>query len=189
MNPNLFYGKLVRLTAEDPATIGAAMAGWDRDSEYHRLLDNDPARLRSTKKMQAWCEQDMEKETPQECFFQIRTLQGDRLIGFIGLFGLDWANGDTWVGIGLGERDCWGQGYGTDAMRTILRYAFHELNLHRVTLGVFEYNPRGMKSYEKAGFRLEGRQRQALGRDGRRYDLFIMGILRDEWQKTLLCDE
>jgi len=85
------------------------------------------------------------------------------------------------VGLGIGERDFWGRGYGTDVMKLILRYAFMEINLRRVTLTVFEYNPRAIRSYEKAGFRHEGRLRKLLHRDGRRYDELFMGILREEW--------
>ncbi len=66
-------------------------------------------------------------------------------------------------------------------MNLVLRFAFTEINLHRVTLTVFEYNPRAVRSYEKAGFRHEGRIRGALLRDGKRWDMFFMGILRDEW--------
>jgi len=65
----------------------------------------------------------------------------------------------------------------------VLRYGFNELNLRRVTLTVFEYNPRAIRSYEKAGFQHEGRVRQALLRDGKRWDMFYMGILRDDWKK------
>lgn len=68
-------------------------------------------------------------------------------------------------------------------MRLALRFAFMELNLHRVTLDVFEYNPRAIRSYEKAGFREEGRRRQLLLRNGRRWDEIEMGILREEWLK------
>ena len=88
------------------------------------------------------------------------------------------------MGIGIGERDCWGKGYGTDAMRVVLRFAFVELNLHRVGLNVFEYNPRAIRSYEKAGFVEEGRLRGFLHRNNRRWDLIFMGILRDEWERT-----
>ncbi|HXQ36514.1 MAG TPA: GNAT family protein, partial [Anaerolineales bacterium] len=79
------------------------------------------------------------------------------------------------------ERDFWGRGYGTDVMKVILRYAFMEINLRRVTLSVFEYNPRAVRSYEKAGFVHEGRMRQFLNREGKRWDMLFMGILRDEW--------
>jgi RimJ/RimL family protein N-acetyltransferase len=68
-------------------------------------------------------------------------------------------------------------------MKLVLRYAFLELNLRRVTLNVFEYNERAIRSYEKAGFRLEGSQRQAIQREGRRWDMVYMGILREEWME------
>jgi RimJ/RimL family protein N-acetyltransferase len=85
------------------------------------------------------------------------------------------------VGIGIGERDFWSKGYGTDTMKVCLRYAFLELGLQRVSLGVFEYNPRAVRSYEKAGFKLEGRTRYDAHREGKRYDSLWMGILREEW--------
>jgi RimJ/RimL family protein N-acetyltransferase len=90
-------------------------------------------------------------------------------------------HGDTLVAIALGERKFWGNGFGTDAMRVMLRYAFNELNLRRVGLIVFEYNPRAIRSYEKAGFVHEGRARGFLYREGQRWDLLFMGILREEW--------
>lgn len=183
MLTDIYRGKLVRLTAEDPEILAQAMLRWNRDSEYMRLLDFEPARMASVKKIKEWFEKDMEKEKPEEHFFQVRTLEGDVLIGFVGLFGEFWNHADAWVGIGLGERDYWGKGYGTDAMRVILRYAFTELNLWRVTLGTFEYNPRAIRSYEKAGFTLEGRCRKNLLRDGKRWDTLLMGILREEWEK------
>jgi len=68
-------------------------------------------------------------------------------------------------------------------MRVILRYAFTEVNLKRVTLNVFEFNPRAIRSYEKAGFRHEGRMRQVLNKEGRRWDMPFMGILREEWME------
>ena len=66
-------------------------------------------------------------------------------------------------------------------MNILLRYAFTELNLWRVSLGVFEYNPRAIRSYEKVGFQHEGRSRKHLNHEGKRWDIFFMGILRDEW--------
>jgi len=70
-------------------------------------------------------------------------------------------------------------------MKVILNYAFSELNLHRVTLGVFSYNTRAIRSYEKAGFNFEGIERSVILRDGSRSDVIIMGILRDEWLNQL----
>jgi RimJ/RimL family protein N-acetyltransferase len=183
-NPDLLKGKLVRLTAEDPKVIAEANVRWALDSEYLRLLDSSPRAPLSSKKIIEWIEKDLEKDSPSEYYFMIRSLADERLIGLIGLIGLDGdivPHGEAFVGIGIGERDLWGKGYGTDAMRVILRYGFSELNLRRVSLDVFEYNPRGIRSYEKAGFVHEGRLRQYLHRSGRRWDLLFMGILREEW--------
>jgi RimJ/RimL family protein N-acetyltransferase len=79
------------------------------------------------------------------------------------------------------ERDYWNRGYGTDATRTILRFALDEMNLHRVSLGVLDYNMRAQRCYEKCGFRVEGRERQARFRNGRWCDHILMGILNDEF--------
>jgi RimJ/RimL family protein N-acetyltransferase len=182
MNGNLFRGTLVRLTAEDPELLGKAFSGWDRDSEFRRLLDDEPPCLWSAKKVQSWFEQDSYEGDESGVSFCIRTLQEDCLIGYIGLWDIVWSHGDAELGIGIGDRVSWGKGYGTDAMQVILRYGFNELNLKRITLGVFDYNTRAIRSYEKTGFTLEGRMRKALYRDGSRADILYMGILREEWQ-------
>ena len=144
-------------------------------------MAGDPARMFSVKKIEEWITKELEDENSSPFVFMIRTLQDDRLIGELGLDGLQWNHGDAYVGISLGERQDWGKGFGTDAMRVLLRYAFTELNLQRVSLNVFEYNPRAVYSYQKAGFTYEGRQRKFLNRAGRRWDLIFMSILRDEW--------
>ena len=182
MNTSLLAGRLVRLGAREPDEVGRAFARWERDSEYHRLLDNDPNHLWSVRQYQTWQRAEQENESLDQFTFAIITLADNRLVGFIGMGGFQWSHGEAWVGIGLGERDDWGKGYGTDAMQVILLYAFRELNLFRVTLGVFSYNPRAIRSYEKAGFTVEGRVRQIVARDGQRSDEIVMGILRSEWE-------
>ena len=184
MNVPLFEGELVHLLAPEPQLAAGMHSRWMRDSEFVRLLDTDPARLLSVDKNKEWFEKNLvEEQKDDELFLLIRTLEDDRTIGLIGLDGIRWTHGDAWVGIGLGEREYWGKGYGTDAMRILLRYAFEELNLHRLSLSVFEYNPRAIRSYEKVGFIVEGSARQFLNRDGQRYDMIFMGILREEWER------
>jgi hypothetical protein len=118
-------------------------------------------------------------------FFSIRTLADDKLIGELGLEVVNWAGRDAFVGLGIGETEYWSKGYGTDVMNVLLHFAFRELNLRRVSLSVFEYNPRAIRSYEKAGFRHEGHVRKALNREGRRWDAVYMGILREEWMEKM----
>jgi len=179
MNTPLFEGELVRLGALRSDAEAETIVRWSRDSEFLRLVDEDPARPWSVKSIR---EEFEEAPRPDRCEFLIRALADDRPIGFVNLARINGAHRDAWVGIGIGDRACWGRGYGTDAMCVILRYAFTELNLHRVTLGVFDYNPRAIRSYEKAGFKLEGRLRGEMSRQGNRHDILIMGILRSEWE-------
>jgi RimJ/RimL family protein N-acetyltransferase len=183
MSTELFRGKLVRLDCEDPQVMAEAFARWNQNSEYFRLLDSDPAHLWSVKKIKEWFEKDLDSALPNNLLFSIRTLADDKLIGFIAFDGLNWTDRDSYVAIGIGEQDFWSKGYGTDAMRLMLRYGFTELNLHRISLTVFEQNPRGICSYEKCGFEHEGRIREFLLRDGKRSDMLHMGILREDWIK------
>jgi RimJ/RimL family protein N-acetyltransferase len=180
MNNDIFSGKLVRLSAENPETYAEHFSRWWHDSEYGRLLDIAPGHLLSPKRTKEWLEKELEKDPPEMWMFGIRTLADDKLIGFIDLSDVS-AYGDTFVGIGIGERECRGKGYGTEAMKLILRFAFVELGLHRVSLNVFDYNPRGIRAYEKAGFQHEGRIREMILREGQRADVLYMGVLREDW--------
>lgn len=181
---NLLVGKLVRLSAVDPAELGKAFAKWNQDTELTRYLDARLVSLHSVKAISDHFEKELKEQSPTEYPFTIRTLDDDRLLGDIGLYVIhNWGPRDAFVGLGIGDRENWGKGYGTDAMNVALRYAFTELNLRRVTLNVFEYNPRAIRSYEKTGFQHEGRLRQALLRDGKRWDMLYMGIMREEWME------
>ena len=178
---DIFTGKLVRLSAFDPGEMSKSFPRWFQNSEYARLLDSAARPMRSSKAALKWMEKEAEEISIENYYFSIRTLAEDKLIGEIGLDVVNWSGRDAFVGLGIGETDYWSKGYGTDVMNVLLRYAFTEINLKRVTLTVFEYNPRAIRSYEKAGFRHEGRLRRLLNREGRRWDELFMGILREEW--------
>lgn len=180
---DIFRGNLVRLAADEPEALAKAEINWQRDSEFLRLADNEAVFLTSEKKLRESYEKRAEAGfKPDRYSFTIRALKEDKPIGFLGLR-LDLIHNDAMIGIGIGGREYWDKGYGTDAMKVCLRYGFTELNLHRVSLGLHEYNPRALRAYEKAGFKLEGRTRRDLAREGQRYDSFWMGILREEWMQ------
>ena len=180
---DIFTGKLVRLSAIDPDEFSKAFSGWGRDSEFNRLLQTNAAGLQSSNAVKRWMEKDMEDLSPNFYAFSIRTLTDDKLVGGTDLDIVTWNGREAFVGIFIGDRENWGKGYGTDAMTILLRYAFTELNLWRVSLGVFGYNPRAIRSYEKVGFQHEGSARQHLQHEGKRLDILFMGILREEWLK------
>lgn len=180
---DIFAGKLVRLSAFDPEEMSKAFTCWDLNSEYQRLLNSSARPMQSAKSAAKWMEKEVEEMSTASYFFSIRTLAEDKLIGHLNLDVVDWSGRDAFVGLGIGETDYWSKGYGTDVMTVLLRFAFTEINLRRVTLTVFEYNPRAIRSYEKAGFRREGHLRKYLNREGRRWNELYMGILRDEWME------
>jgi len=180
---DIFAGKFVRLSAFDPEEMSKAFTRWNLNSEYQRLLNSMPNRMQSAKSNAKWMEKEVEEMSPESYFFSIRTLAEDKLIGELGLDVVNWAGRDAFVGLGIGETEYWSKGYGTDVMNVLLRFAFTEINLRRVTLTVFEYNPRAIRSYEKAGFRHEGHLRNFLNREGRRWNEVYMGILREEWME------
>ncbi len=178
---DLFHGELVRFTFEEPETKAKAEVRWQRDTEFHRLADGDAAQLTSEKKIKEWFDKQAEDGfKPERYSFSVRTLAENQYIGSLGLW-VDWIHSEAWVGIAIGEREFWSKGYGTDMMKLCLQYVFTELCIERLSLGLHEYNPRALRSYEKCGFRLEGRTRKDIMREGKHYDSLWMGILRDEW--------
>ncbi len=174
---SLFVGDLVRLAPLDRANL-PAFKRWFRDYEVQRFLGMVPVPY-TDEREEEWFEQAV--RAVDQYNFSIRTLAEDVLIGNCGLFNISAKNHSAEFGIVIGEKECWGKGYGTDATRAMLRFAFQELNLNRVGLMVFSFNVRAIRAYEKAGFVQEGCLRQALFREGAYHDEVLMSVLREEW--------
>ena len=104
-----------------------------------------------------------------------------RLIGNLELRRLEAVERRGEIGIMTGDREFWSRGYGEDAMRTICRYGFHDLDLHRLELNVAAFNTRALRCYEKVGFTIEGRLRDHRYVAGRYYDTLLMGLLREDF--------
>lgn len=104
-----------------------------------------------------------------------------RPIGTVGLHQLDLENGQAAFGISIGEKDEWNQGYGTEALEAITDFGFGQLRLERIWLDVYAENRRAQRSYQKAGFVVEGTLRSAHFADGDFHDVIRMALLRDEW--------
>lgn len=106
-----------------------------------------------------------------------------RPIGTIQLYDFNNQDKSCKLGIRIGDRNYWSKGYGTDAVNTIVGYAFSSLDMYRVDLRVYEYNERAARCYEKCGFKLEGRTRKSAFIDGSYYDEILMGLLKSEFLK------
>jgi len=157
---------------------------WTHDAEFMRLMELKPVRPLSPAMVKKQYE-DIEKKMGEDrdlSYFTIRARADDRLIGKAMVEWIDWPNGNGWIRIGIGAGEDRRRGLGSQAMRLLLRYAFAELNLFRVTALVPAYNEGAMKLFQKFGFTEEIRRRKAMHRDDQFWDLLGYGLLSSEWQ-------
>jgi RimJ/RimL family protein N-acetyltransferase len=188
IHTSLYEGQLIRLGPIDYDKDPAIESKWTHDAEYLRLLDTRPARPVSPAEMKKKYEA-LEKEIEEsknQFYFTIRLRSddpqhNDRLAGFARLYEIEWNNNVSQVVLEIGDPDDRRKGYGSEVLKLLVRYAFAELNLYRLSASIPEYNPGARHLFQKAGFVDEVRRRQALNRDGRFWDLFQVGLLRDEW--------
>ncbi len=127
----------------------------------------------------AWLER--MRASSDDVIYGVLLRSEQRLIGTVALHGVRGLGRHAEYGISIGEPEFWGQGYGTEACRLILDWGFNRLNLNSIFLRVFADNQRGVRSYEKVGFKHAGMLRQHAFRDGVYLDMYYMDILRDEF--------
>lgn len=176
---DLFAGDLVRLGHLNKDDVRATYH-WMRDYELRRWMEDETIVPMTDEAQDAWVDRMLASEDAYH--FSIVTLDDERIIGTCSLDSVDGVNGSAVFGIGIGEKDCWGMGYGTDATHVLLRFAFMERNLHRVELEVFAFNTRAIRSYKKVGFIHEGTLREAVYREGEYHDVHVMAALRSDWE-------
>ena len=178
----LFEGEKIRFAAFDPEKDAEVFAGWTNDPEFLRLTEPEPARPLAAFHIKKKFEE-MEKEAGRDFYyFVIHTKEDDRAIGFARIYWIEWNHGNGHFNMGIGSPDDRRKGYGSEALEMILRSAFEELNLYRLTIHTFEYNTGAQEFLTKHGFQCEVRRREAIYRDGRYWDALTYGILAEEWQ-------
>lgn len=157
---------------------------WTHDSEFMRLMETAPARPLSAAMVKKQYEK-LEKQVEEDknlFYFTIRAKADDRLLGRAAIQWIEWVNGNGFLRIGIGAAEDRRKGYGTQALRMLLRFAFAELNLFRVSAIAAEYNDGAITLLQKFGFVQEVCRRKSLERDGRCWDLYVFGLLKEEWQ-------
>lgn len=184
LQTQLFDARDIRLGPIDHEAHAEIESRWTHDAQFMRLMELKPVRPLSpamVKKEYEAIEKKME-EDKNLFYFTIRARTDDRLIGNAVIEWIDWTNGNGWIRLGIGAAEDRGKGYGSQTLRLLLRYAFAELNLYRVTAMMAEYNTGAIRLFQKFDFVEEVRRREALDRDGRRWDLLTFGQLRSEWE-------
>ena len=183
ISESLFVAENICLAPIDHEKDAEIESRWTHDAEYMRLISLEPALPLSAAQLKKRYEK-IEKDQDEKknlFYFTVRMRPDDRLVGFARLYWIEWSNAGGFVQLGIGDPNDRRHGYGTQVLRLLLRYAFDELNLYRLTAVIPEYNPLALHLFSNAGFVEEVRRRKALNRDGRRWDLLHLGILHEEW--------
>ena len=159
IHTSLYEGRLIRFGPIDHEKDPASESKWTHDAEYLRLLDTRPARPASPAEMKKRYEalEKVIEESKNQFYFTIRLRsddpeQNDRLVGFARLYEIEWSHGVSQVTLGIGDPGDRRKGYGTEVLNLLLRYAFSELNLFRLSSIIPEYNPGALRLFQKAGF-------------------------------------
>ncbi|MGA3058414.1 MAG: GNAT family protein [Candidatus Limnocylindrales bacterium] len=176
--PEAIQGRLVVLRRHRPENLRAFLR-WYSDPEVARLTRYQQVALSADEVQRFFYSRVMGTDF---LAMAIHLRESDRLVGTCAFSQLDGDSGSTLFHITIGERDAWGKGFGTEATELMLAHAFTRLALHRVALTVFEFNTRAIRAYEKCGFVVEGRAREAILRDGRYWDEIHMSVLAEEWE-------
>lgn len=178
----MIIGKRVRLRAIEKDDLPRFVA-WLNDPEVRRnLLLYQPLSMGQEEQWYA----DILKENVDEQPLCVDVEVGENWepAGNISLIELNQHDRSAETGIFIGRKDFWNKGYGCEAMRLMIGHGFNDLNLNRIFLRVYETNPNGVRCYEKAGFKHEGRLREAHYHEGRYIDMLMMSILKSEWIET-----
>lgn len=183
----MIYGKRIRLRGVEREDL-PLFVQWLNDPEViEGLLYLAPLSLEDEKR---WFD-GLADHTPSERPLAIEIQENGtwRMIGNCSFHNISPTNHSAEVGIFIGEKSLWNSGYGTETMQLLAKHGFENLNLNRIMLVVYDDNARAIRTYEKAGFFLEGRMRQARYRHGKYGDELIMSILRSEWEAVKKMEE
>ena len=175
----MIEGKLVNLRAIEMTDV-ERYAAWFNDTEVTRFLHKRyPLSLLAE---ETWLRENTSKPLSYDhVMFAIDTNDGVH-IGGIALHKISPEDRRAEIGITIGNKTYWSKGYGADAMRTLMRFGFEEMNLYRIELTVDARNERAQACYRKCGFVEEVRLREDRYADGAYHDTLWMGILLEEWQ-------
>jgi len=175
----LLSGDNIRLTAIKESDF-PLIEEWFNNTGFLRYYDMLPAMPKSRKKLEEMIKGYEDSE--ERCIYAIRVNETGKIIGVAGFDDIIWSNGVATVFIGIGDDDFLGRGFGKEALKLLLDFGFNELNFYRIQLNVISYNITAISLYESLGFQREGTYREFIYRDGKRYDMYLYGLLRGEWK-------
>lgn len=172
----MLVGTRVTLRALTEADL-PRLVEFKNDVEFELLGGGDPPRPRPFELVRDFfAEQAKDKDS------QTFAIEADGLfIGDCGIFNADRRGGTAEVGIGIGDRDYWGRGYGREALGLLVDYGFRLQNFRKLWLSVHAGNERAIRSYRAVGFVEEGRLREQVWSGGRYEDIILMALFRSDY--------
>ncbi|MFX0095387.1 MAG: GNAT family N-acetyltransferase [Candidatus Hodarchaeota archaeon] len=177
----MFEGKKVRLRSFELADLPDIMKHWNK---IHLRRELGPVVPQSKEEREEWIKQTWESRKAGKAYvFALEELKSGRFLGHCSLNNVRAINRTASVSIAIYDENDRGKGFGTDAMRVVLKVGFDYLNLHRIGLNVFHTNPRGIRVYEKVGFKKVGELRHTDYVEGEYVNDVCMDILEDEYRK------
>jgi len=177
----MYEGEKVRLRSAELSDLDAIMENWNNLKLREYLSLPMPF---SREEEKDWIQSTWQDRKAGRAYqFAVEHKETKEFLGSAGLFAFDNIVKTCELGIAIHAEKNWGKGYGTDTMRVLLKFGFDYLNMNRIELRVFEFNERGIKTYEKVGFTQVGRKRQGHYKNGSYYDVILMDILKEEWVK------
>jgi RimJ/RimL family protein N-acetyltransferase len=171
-------GEKIALAPLEKDSYCRNMAAWVHDDEATRYMLTGVFPMTHEALQQDY---DRIGENKADIVLAVIRKADDAMVGTAGLYGIAWQARNAEFRIFLGDRSAWNGGLGSEAAALMVQYAFDRLNLNKVWLGVNEENKGAIKSYENAGFALEGTLREEVYRNGRYYDALRMSLLRADW--------
>jgi RimJ/RimL family protein N-acetyltransferase len=168
-------GKRIYLREVRPSDVNERYYRWMNDSEVTRYLESRffP---NATEKLHDYVVGKLGDR--DNVFLAIVLKEEDRYIGNIKLGPIQWIHRLADIGLLIGEKDCWGKGYATEAIQLVSDYAFNVLNLHKVTAGCYGLNEGSARAFQKAGFVVEGVRKEQFYANGSYVDDILLGLTR-----------
>lgn len=174
----MYSGKLVKLRAYKEEDIEKAVE-FINDEEVKKFLDsNIPF------PMTKWQEEEWVRSRKANADFTydfaIEDLETGKYIGGCSINECDVKNRTCTIGIMIGDKEYWSKGYGSDALKVLIKFIFEEVNMNKIKLKVFSFNTRAIACYKKVGFKEEGILKKELYRNGKYHDEILMAIFKSE---------
>ena len=172
----MFYGEKVCLRAyrQEDIEIATSLVN---DKELKKFLAPGIPFPMSPWEEESWVKSQNGNQNG-EYNFAIEDIETKKYIGGCGIHNVNWLTRVAVVGIMIGDKEYWGKGYGTDAMKVLMKFIFEDMNINKIRLSHFSFNQRAKRCYEKCGFHVEGILKDEIFKEGKYYDEIIMSAFR-----------